>query len=380
MLRNLIMSLGRWYDRNQPEFWRRMKPRYQWACAIAILAALWIASGFLTGTTTSVTDASADSKPDAAPRVQVALLTASERNATVTVRGRTQALHAVDVRSEVEGVVEALHFEKGDRVKKGDVLCQIKLNDRGAKLDQARALVAQTAKQHEVDLKLEADGFRSKTQVAQSAAALEAARASFRTMTIQVENTKMRAPYDGFVDDRYVDVGDYMRVGDKCALIIAPEPFLAVGTVNEQEVGEIRVGDPATAILVTGETVKGKVRFVADKADEATRAFRVEVELPNPENKLRDGVSADIRIPVRELKAQKISAGILVLDDNGAVGVRIVDNGIVHFVPVKIISDGPDGMWVSGLPNHVTAITVGQEFVTDGERVQAVPGKNGAAS
>lgn len=380
MLRNLITSLARWYDRNQPEFWRRMKPRYQWATAIALLVTMWIASGFVTGTANGANDASTDPKPDAMPRVQVALLKASKRDATITVRGRTQALHAVDVRSEVEGVVEALHFKMGDHVRKGDVLCQLKLNDRLAKLDQARALVAQTAKQHEVDLKLAADGFRSKTQVAKSAAALEAARAGLRTMTIKVENTKIRAPFDGFVDNRYVDVGDYMRVGDKCALIIAPEPFLAVGTVNEQQVGEIRVGDTATVTLVTGETVKGKVRFVADKANETTRAFRVEVQLPNPDYKLRDGVSADIHIPVRAIEAQKISPGILVLEDNGTVGVRIVKHGIVHFVPVKIISDGPGGMWVSGLPNPVTAITVGQEYVTDGEHVQAVPGKDGTGS
>ena len=380
MLRNLITSFLRWYDRNQPDFWRRMKPRYQWACAIALLAAIWIVSGFITGTSGGVTDASADTTTNAVPRVQVAELTAREHSATITMRGRTQALHAVDVKSEVEGVVKALHFEKGDHVKKGAVLCEIKTNDRLAKLDQARALVAQTSKQHEVDLKLAADGFRSKTQVAQSAAALEAAKASLRTMSIHLENTKMRAPFDGFVDNRYVDVGDYMRVGDKCALIIAPEPFLAVGTATEQEVGEIRVGDPATATLVTGETVTGKVRFVATKANDVTRAFRVEVELPNADNKLRDGVSADIHIPVRELRAQKISPGILVLDDNGTVGVRIVKDKIVHFVPVKIISDGPDGMWISGLPDHATVITVGQEFVSDGERVDAIPGKNGAAS
>lgn len=380
MLGNLVQSLRQWWDRNQPQIWRRMKPSYRWATGIAVLAMLWIGSGFITGVKTPISNESADAKTDAIPRVQVALLTASDRNATITIRGRTQALHAVAVKSEVEGVVQALHFEKGDHVKKGDVLCQIKLNDRAAKLDQARALVAQTAKQHEVDLKLAADGFRSKTQVAQSAAALEAAKASLRTMTIQLDNTKMRAPFDGFVDDRYVDVGDYMRVGDKCALIIAPEPFLAVGTVTEQEVGEIRIGDPATATLVTGETVKGKVRFVANKADDVTRAFRVEIQLPNADNKLRDGVSADIHIPVRQLKAQKISPGILVLDDDGAVGVRTVEKGVVHFVPVKIVSDGPDGMWISGLPDHASVITVGQEFVSDGEHVEAVPGKNGAGS
>ena len=224
------------------------------------------------------------------------------------------------------------------------------------------------------------DGFRSKTQVAQSAASLEAARAQLRTQQIQVGNTKIRASFDGFVNDRYVDVGDYMRVGDKCAQVIAPEPFLAVGMVTEREVGQIEIGDPATADLVTGQHVAGKVRFVATKADEVTRAFRVEVEVPNPKNELRDGVSADIHIPVRQLKAQKISPAILVLDDSGAVGVRVVEHGQVHFRPIQIVSDGPDGMWISGLPNDATVITVGQQFVSEGEHVKTVTDKPGAAS
>jgi multidrug efflux system membrane fusion protein len=190
MFRNLSESLRRWWDRVQPGFWRRLKPSYQWAMAIAVLATLWIASGLLTGADNRVSDTQTETKADSVPRVQVALLSASKRDSTIVVRGRTKALHAVEVKSEVEGVVQALHFEKGDQVKKGDVLCEIKLNDRLAKLDQARALVAQTAKQHEVDLQLAKDGFRSKTQVAQSEAALEAARASMRTMTIAVANTK----------------------------------------------------------------------------------------------------------------------------------------------------------------------------------------------
>jgi multidrug efflux system membrane fusion protein len=210
--------------------------------------------------------------------------------------------------------------------------------------------------------------------VDQSAAALEAAKASEQTVSIDLENTRIRAPFDGLIDDRYVDVGDYMRPGDKCALLIAPEPFLAVGEVSERTVSELKVGDPASVTLVTGETVQGRIRFVASRADDTTRTFRVEVELPNPHGKLRVGVSADIHIPVRQLMAQKISPGILVLDDNGVIGVRAVVNGIVHFLPVEIVSDGPDGMWVSGLPDRLAVITVGQSFVTDGERVKAVTG------
>ncbi len=367
-LRKIAADLAGYWDRIQPGFWRRMKLSYRWALAILILASLWIASGVFSGSAKQ--NAVAASSASQIPRVQTTILSASDRDAVLTIRGRTSALHSVELKAEVDGVVQAIHFEKGDRVKAGQILCEIKLNDRAAKLDQARALVTQTAKQHTVDLELAKDGFRSTTQVDQSAAALEAAKASEQTMAIDLENTRIRAPFDGLVDDRFVDVGDYMRPGDKCALLIAPEPFLAVGQVSEREVSELKVGDPASATLVTGETAQGRIRFVASRADDTTRTFRVEVQLPNADGKLRVGVSADIHIPVKQLMAQKISPGILVLDDNGVVGVRAVQNGIVRFLPVQIVSDGPDGMWVSGLPDRLNVITVGQSFVTDGERVK----------
>jgi multidrug efflux system membrane fusion protein len=354
-----------------------MKLSYRWALAILILASLWIASGAIFGNAKQT--ATAASPASQIPRVQTAVLSATDRDAVLTIRGRTQALHSVELKAEVDGVVRAIHFEKGDRVKTGQVLCEIKLNDRAAKLDQARAMVTQTAKQHAVDLDLARSGFRSTTQVDQSAAALEAAKASEQTMAIDLENTRIRAPFDGLVDDRFVDVGDYMRPGDKCALLIAPEPFLAVGQVSEREVGELKIGDPASATLVTGETAQGRIRFVASRADDTTRTFRIEVELPNPDGKLRVGVSADIHIPVKQVSAQKISPGILVLDDSGVVGVRAVKNGIVRFLPVQIVSDGPDGMWVAGLPDNLTVITVGQSFVTDGERVNTVAFGKGRA-
>lgn len=361
MLQNL---LGRW---------KSLKPSYRAALIILVLAVAWIASGQLGGGSKSGDD-KAHAKVADIPQVRVEALASSDRDAVVAIRGRTQALHSVDIRAEVDGVVQALHFDKGDHVKQGQVLCEIKTNDRAAKLAEARALVAQTGEQHQVDLDLAKNGFRSKTQVAQSAASLEAARAQEQTMQIQLANTQIRAPFDGLADDRYVEVGDYMRAGDKCALLIAPEPFLAVGQISEREVGEMKAGDPASATLVTGEKVDGKIRFVANRADDTTRTFRIEVELPNADGKLKVGVSADIRIPVKNLKATKISPGILVLDDGGVVGVRAVENGVVRFHAVQIVSDGPDGMWVSGIPDHLAVITVGQSFVTDGERVTTAGG------
>ena len=371
MFRNVIANLRRFWERAQPGFWRRMKPSYRAATAITVLVGLWLGSGILSGGAAKHSD-DTDTKANQIPSVQVQRLAAVPRDASVTVRGRTEALHSVDVKAEVDGVVQALHFEKGDFVKAGQVLCELKTNDRAAKLDQAKAQVAETEQKYNANLALAKQGYLAKTLLAESQTALEAARASERTNEIDLARTQIRAPFRGLVDDRYVNIGDLMHNGDKCAMLIAPQPFLAVGAVSEHDVGSIKIGDPATATLVTGETVQGHVRFVADHADVGTRTFRIEVELPNPDARLRDGVSADIHIPVKNLEATKISSGILVLNDSGVVGVRMVEKGVVRFKPVQIVSDGPDGMWVTGVPPGAAVITVGQEFVSEGSRVRSV--------
>jgi multidrug efflux system membrane fusion protein len=136
MFRRFLNAIDAFYYRLMPGAWLRMKPRYQWAFGILIVATLWIGSSVVLHPKTQISTESADAKPSSAemPSVRVAALTASARNATITVRGRTQALHAVDVRAEVEGVVKAIHFDKGQKVRKGDVLCEIDINDRGAML------------------------------------------------------------------------------------------------------------------------------------------------------------------------------------------------------------------------------------------------------
>lgn len=363
-------GIGGLYERVMPGFWLRLKPQYQWALGIAIVVALYLATGIFKP---AHHEAKADSKLAQTQIVRVARLTAVPHEAIITVRGRTEALHQVDVRAEVDGVVAALHFEKGDRVKAGQVLCELKVNDRGAKAAQARAQMDQAEKELEVARELFKEGFRSKTQMAQAKASYEAAKAGASTMDIQLANTQIRSPYSGVVDERYANLGDYLQVGNKCAMVVAPEPFLAVGTLSEEMVGQVGIGNKARVKLVTGETVEGRVRFVSEHADATSRTFRIEVEVPNPDAKLRSGVSADIMVvPNRLIPAQKISPAVLVLEDSGIVGVRVVQKGLARFVPVQIISDGPDGMWIAGLPPVADVIVVGQELVANGEKVKTV--------
>ena len=359
------------------------------AATIFLLLAVWVASGALnrgdepisasaaTDPKTAAKDPKAaakddKSKPSQRPSVRVKTITAETRPRELTIRGKTEALRKVQVRAETAGKVAAIRADKGEFVKTGDTICEINVDARLAMLNEARANQKQYALQFEASKKLQEKGFRSDTSVAGDLARFQAAKAQVERMEKELENTKIKAPFDGVVDDRMVNVGDYLAPGQPCAMVIDQDPFLVVGQVSEKDVQQINIGDTGWAILTTGEHVEGKVRFIGKSADQATRTFRVELEVPNVTGNLRDGVTAEIHVKSDTVEAHKISPAILSLDDKGAVGVRIVDaTKKVQFVLVKIIADGTDGVWVAGLPKTVTVITVGQEFVTPGQEVDA---------
>lgn len=317
----------------------------------------------------------------AMPTVRVRTIMAEQRQQDLLIRGQTQALRKVMVRAETAGVVAAIRADKGAVVKEGDTICELKVDARMAMLKQARATMKQRALEHEASKTLQGKGFRSETSVAGDLAEYEGAKAQVERMEKELESTKIRAPFDGVVDDRMADVGDYLSPGQPCALVVDQDPFLVVGQVSEKDVTQIRIGDKGWAKLISGERIDGTVRFIAKSSNQATRTFRLELEVPNQQGLIRDGITAEIHVTANTIEAHRISPAILSLDDRGVIGVRIVDESRrVRFVPVQIVGDGADGVWVTGLPRTVTIITVGQEYVTNGQEVIVVPDENGKQS
>ncbi|NOT40089.1 MAG: efflux RND transporter periplasmic adaptor subunit, partial [Alphaproteobacteria bacterium] len=277
--------------------------------------------------------------------------------------------------------VSAIRADKGDAVRAGNTICELNVDARVAMLNEARATQKQRQLEYEASKKLQQKGFRSDTSVAGDLAQYQASKAQVERMQKELEFTKIKAPFDGVVDDRMVNVGDYLAPGQPCAMVIDQDPFLIVGQVSEKDVQQINIGDKGWAGLITGERVEGKVRFIAKSAEQATRTFRVELEVANKEGKIRDGVTAEIHVNSSVVEAHRITPAILSLDDKGTIGVRIVDaQKKVQFVPVKIVADGTDGVWVTGLPKTVTIITVGQEYVTNGQEVDPAPEEKGTQS
>ena len=347
------------------------------ALILAVLAVGWILSGQFGANDANGEDtAGTETQAAAAPmKVRVADLKAIARVDTVDVTGRTEASRKVQLRSETEGQVIELYVRRGEEIAAGTPIAKLRLDERPAKLAEARATLKQREIEYKAASQLNERGFRSETEKAAALARLDAARAVVEQIQIDIARTTFEAPFDGIIGAEHVELGDYVRVGDVAATVVDLDPILVVGQVSERQVGKVTVGMPGTIRLIDGSERDGIVRYVSAVADPATRTYRIELEVANDDRTIRDGLTAEIEVPVNSGMAHFVTPSTLTLNDEGIVGVKTVNaEDVVVFNPVDIIADEPDGVWLGGLPENIRLITVGQEFVIDGEKVKPVPG------
>lgn len=348
--------------------------RRPWILAVLVfvLVAIWMASGI--GSQNITTDTSQIRAPgdsDGATKVQVATMHAEPISRMISVYGRTAPARSITLSAETEGRVETIVAKRGKVVKKGDVILELDMRDRLATLEQTRASVREHRTSYQAQKSLKADGYVSDTQIAETLAKLESAKADMVRAELDLENRVIRAPFDGVLQERDVEIGDFVRSGDAIATFVDNLTLVVEGTLAEQEVAFVAEGDEARAELVTGQAVNGRVRYVAPVADESTRTFTVELEIKNNDGKLPAGVTAEMILKGGESMAQKISPALLTLDSDGELGIFIVDSlQQAQFIPVTIERSETDGVWVSGLPETAEVITVGQGYVRDGQPVE----------
>lgn len=346
-----------------------------WILAVAIAAAvaLWLASGsFGTHRPESDGTGTAASEPDM-PRVQVATQQAASVMRHISVYGRTAPARTVELKAETNGRVTSLGVKRGEAASAGDLLFRLDLRDREARLQQAQAAVDEHAAAWKAQMELKPEGYVSDAQLAETKARLDAARAELTRARLDLEYMSIRAPFDGTVQERQVEIGDFVRAGDPVATFVDNTRLIVTGSIAEQDVRHVNPGDRATALLVTGEEVEGRIRYLSPVAEESTRTFTVELEIPNPEGRLPAGVTAEMRLRAGEIHAHRVSPSLLVLDAEGRLGISTVDAaGLVAFHPVEIARSETDGVWVTGLPEQATIITVGQGYVSAGQRVTPV--------
>lgn len=348
------------------------------ATVIAVGTAAWILSGqFANGARNEGEDA-ADAEA-AAPAQEMAAVRVRESIAesyrsAVIITGRTAPSRQIELKAQILGKVVSLGAKDGDDVEKGAAIIRFDPEDLEARRQMAKARIAQRETEFNAADKLANKGFQAQTTRAGAFANLQEAKADLAKIEEEIRRLNISAPFDAVVDDVYVELGDVLQSGDPVAALYDLDPVLVVAQVSELERVKLAVGQPGNARLLDGTDLTGRIRYISAAADSDTRTFRVELEVPNPDMNLELGITAGVILPLPEVTAHKLTAGVFTLNDEGQLGVMTVDaSSTVRFNKVTVLDSDADWAYVTGLPERALLISVGQEFVSDGETVRAVP-------
>lgn len=332
--------------------------------------------------------------------VSVLVQKSNEQEVTngILLRGQTEAFKSVQVKAETSGSVISQPIRKGTFVKNGELLCELEVGTKSDVLSEAKVALALSldeldASIHQYELRVQAAERQKSllkrgvgTEAAVEAAELSASSAETQSLskrqavanvearinraTTELNNTKIIAPFDGLLESDTAEYGDFMQTGAPCGTLLALNPIKLIGYATETQVSKIEVNTTAGARLISGDTVSGTVSFISRSADPTTRTFLVETTVPNENYKIREGSTADIYISLSGAKGHLLPQSSLTLNSSGVLGVRIALNDKAKFIPINIIRDAEEGVWVTGLPDTVDVIIVGQEYVTDNSNIK----------
>ena len=332
--------------------------------------------------------------------VSVLVQKSNEQEVTngILLRGQTEAFKSVQVKAETSGSVISQPIRKGTFVKNGELLCELEVGTKSDVLSEAKVALALSldeldASIHQYEIRVQAAERQKSllkrgvgTEAAVEAAELSASSAETQSLskrqavanvearinraTTELNNTKIIAPFDGLLESDTAEYGDFMQTGAPCGTLLALNPIKLIGYATETQVSKIEVNTTAGARLISGDTVSGTVSFISRSADPTTRTFLVETTVPNENYEIREGSTADIYISLAGAKGHLLPQSSLTLNSSGVLGVRIALDDKAKFIPINIIRDAEEGVWVTGLPNSVDVIIVGQEYVTDNSNIK----------
>ena len=348
--------------------------RSKWvAIFLALLLVGWMGSGYLIPSA-SRQDAASDAPAPRAITVAVMPSQAQDVQLVLTAEGQSEPDRATDVQSEAGGQVVSVSAARGDLVSAGQEIGRIDAETIIAQLLQAQAQLEQSTRDLNNAIALQERGVATEDRVSSARAAKAAADAAVTAAQEQLENTIIRAPFAGRLNDLTLDVGEFVDPGSVVAEVIDNDPLTVVIQVPQQALSRIETGQEATVNFITGEQRTGIVSFIGANADQQTRTFRVEVTVDNPDSVMPAGLSARIALPTGQARGHFISPAILSLGANGDLGIKtVLEDNTVAFSQVAIVRAQTDGVWVAGLPEEADIITVGQGFVTAGDVVDPQP-------
>lgn len=293
----------------------------------------------------------------------VALVTPQPLEERIRLVASLQARDSVDVVSEISATITELLLQEGQLVSAGDVL--VRLDDRklAARARETEALLAlaqtnfergQELLDTETIAKQEFDRLKAEHDIAEAAHALAHAN---------LEDTVIKARFDGIVTERMVSAGQYVTAGQRLTTLVKTDPLEAVFHAPEQYIGALAVGQKVelSSVAYPNETFTGLVFFVDPRVDARSRTVSIKAEVPNTDGRLKPGMFANLELVLRvQDDALLIPESAVQYRGDQAIVFIMTEDGVADIRPVTV------GLRREGFLQVTDGLAPGDRVVAEG--------------
>ena len=321
----------------------------------------------------------------------------------ITVVGSLIGAATVDVAPKVNGRLATVLVRLGDPVRKGQLLATVEdseIQEQARQADASFEVAKATVRQRDADLKFaqtsldRSRNLFTRSLIAQqtlddsqaryeaSVAQVDLARAQFSQaearrdeLQINLANTRITSPVDGFVGSRRLDPGAFIGPNASVLSVVDIHLVRLVANLVERDLHQVQTGMDADVNVdaYAGEVFKGRVAHLAPVLDPATRTAQMEVEVPNANFRLKPGMYARVTFTVREHANALVVPRNAVVDIEGRRGVFVATDKVARFTPIETGIQENDRVEVtSGLADNATVVTTGAGSLRDGDPIQLV--------
>lgn len=287
--------------------------------------------------------------------------------------GTIEALEKITVVSEIDASIEALPFNEGGFMRRGEIIAQLDDAQLAAEVARADAIRAQSRTMYDRVKAVVDQGAGAPQDLDDAAAALKVAEANLDLAKARFAKTRIVAPFDGIIGARLVSVGTFLRAGQPIADLANIDEIRVTFSAPERYLSKLSQG--ASVAVSTpafpGHEVQGRIIVIEPVVDPDTRSTRVVARVPNSERKFRPGMSANVSAVLSERPDALTIPNEAVFGSGGQSFVFVVKpDSTVARVPLTLGTRLPDVVEVvSGLDRGMTVVRAGHQKLFDGGKV-----------
>lgn len=313
-----------------------------------------------------------------APRVIVIQATSQPVSETLSLVGDIAANESVEVRGEVDGVIQEVLFKEGQRVEKGQLLVRLDDSKFAAAVAEGEARFKLSQSTYDRAKQLLKDQLISQQEFDQNQSTFEMSRATLELNKRNLRDARILAPFSGVVGAREISPGQVVTKNTPLTWIVDLDPVKIEFDVPEKFLSPVRIGQDLeiTVAAYPGKTFKGKVFFVSPFIDSTNRTALVKAEAANSDGLLKPGMFANLELTtmVRQNAVVVPEVALTQILENNRAMVFVVDaqtNAVLR--PVKLGVRLAGRVEVDGVKPGELVIVEGTQKTVPGKPVQLAP-------